>query len=425
MFKKNSALSSVLIASVVIIFYCYQYIFRVLPNVIMPDIIAKYLINSTDFGFFAGIYYLAYVLVHIPIGVLLMKFGSKYLLPISILLTAIGGIPMSISDSWCFVLFGRAMTGIGSSAAAVCALQLFRILYPNHFSRMLGVMVFCGLLVAIYGSFYISVLTNSFGIVYSMNVIVIFGILLSIATYILLARSSSVSKEVSILKGIKIILGNYKVIIASIVAGLMVGPLEGFADAWGSVFLVNIYNLDKIVADDAISYILYGMCFGGLLLPYIADKYNLYLYLTLLAAFVMFICFMYLLSCSVSVSYINKLLFVVGVFSAYQVLIVPKISSYVSTEQSGLAASIANMFIMGFGGIFHNGIGNILDLMWSGVSAENGTRIYKSKELLTSISIIPLAILVAFIILLFITDIRYKLSNFLAFVVNRCKFFAK
>ena len=75
---------------------------------------------------------------------------------------------------------------------------------------------------------------------------------------------------------------------------------------------------------------------------------------------------------------------------------ISKIATFVSEERSGIAGAVANMIIMGFGWFFHNSIGLTLDSMWEGQMSD-GVRQYTADAFIKSISIIPIAIIVAII----------------------------
>ena len=64
-------------------------------------------------------------------------------------------------------------------------------------------------------------------------------------TYFILPRFTEESSETNVLSDIKSVIFNYKILFTSFFAGLMVGPMEGFADAWGSGFLMNVYGIDN------------------------------------------------------------------------------------------------------------------------------------------------------------------------------------
>jgi MFS family permease len=177
----------------------------------------------------------------------------------------------------------------------------------------------------------------------------------------------------------------------------MVGPLEGFADAWGSSFMNVVYGIAREQANFMISTILTGMCVGCIILPYIADKTDTYHGITLLSAIVMTISFAYLLTVATnSIFVLTAICLIIGIFCAYQVVIISKISTYVEERLSGMAASVANMIIMSFGSVFHNAIGITTDKFWDGTIV-NGIKIYNSSAYLKGISVIPLAMIIAII----------------------------
>ena len=393
--EKNKFVSMLVWLSLTL-FYCYQYVLRMLPNIIMPDIISKYQIGAAEFGSFAGIYYIGYIVVHIPIGILLTRFGGRKVLPLCIALTASGLVPLVYFDSWESIVIGRALTGMGSSAAVVGALQIFRMVYPDKFARMLGFTVSASLITVVYVGTPLANIIKSIGINAAINILIGSGIILAVITYIIMPKSSQEASHSDVLTDIKSVICNYKLLFASIFAGLMVGPLEGFADAWGSAFMVKVYGVEKIAADSLILSILFGMFGGCIILPYIADKTRLYLGVTIASGVGMIICFMYMLSESATEKSLYYTCLIIGIFCAYQVVMISKIATYVSEERSGIADAVANMIIMTFGWVFHNAIGMSLDKSWDGIFVD-GLKSYSSEAFVTSISIIPMAIALAIV----------------------------
>ena len=393
--EKNKVISF-LIWFCITIFYCYQCILRALPNIISQDIMSDYNIGASEFGSFAGIYYIGYIAFHIPIGMALSKIGARVILPICISLTALGLLPLIYPMGWNGVMIGRVLTGIGSSAAGVGALQILRILYPAKFARMLGLMISVGLITAVYAGKLLAPMILNMGVAVTLNILLYLGVGLAIFTYFLMPRSTAEVSERNIFSDIKSIIFNYKLLFTSLFAGLMVGPVEGFADAWGSVFLINVYGIDKISANALVLSIFLGMSAGCVILPYITDKTGYYFGVTIVSGVAMVLCFVYLLSGVASINNLDYICIIIGIFSAYQVVILAKIATFVSEERSGMAGAVANMIIMAFGWFFHNSIGLTLDGSWDGVISD-GVKQYNNDAFIESISIIPTAMIVAII----------------------------
>lgn len=394
--EKKEVVLSFLIWLSITLFYCYQLVLRVLPNIINHDIMAGFNIGASEFGSFAGLYYVGYIALHIPIGLALTKVGARKVIPACIALTALGLVPLVYNMGWNSAILGRILTGIGSSAASVGALQIFRIIYPSKFSRMLGLMVSIGLITAVYAGKPITNFILTVGVSAALNIILYLGIALAIFTYFLMPKSTEETSNSNIIADIKSVLLNPRLLFASLFAGLMIGPIEGFADAWGSTFLVNVYGIDKIVADSMTLSIFLGMSIGCIILPFITDKTGYYFGVTIASGLGMIACFAYILTGNADSEFLSYVCMIIGIFSAYQVVILAKTATFVSEERSGIAGAVANMIMMTFGWFFHTMIGQTLDNSWSG-EVSGGIRQYSSDAFIKSISIIPSSMIVAVI----------------------------
>ena len=210
----SNALTVSIIWLFITLFYCYQYILRLLPNIVMPELMEKFSIGALSFGEFAGIYYIGYILMQIPFGLLLSRFGGKLVMPISIIIAALGILPIA-GNNWQLAILGRFFIGVGASAAIVGAFQIFRIIFPQHFTRMLGALVCVGILTAVYLSKPLTTITNNIGIEEMVYILVIGGFLLAAATYVVLPKMPT-SKTANVWVDIKAIISNQKLIKAHI-----------------------------------------------------------------------------------------------------------------------------------------------------------------------------------------------------------------
>jgi MFS family permease len=162
---------------------------------------------------------------------------------------------------------------------------------------------------------------------------------------------------------IKEVLSNKRVIWSCIFAGLMVGPLEGFADVWGTAFLKQVYGFEGTIAASLPSMIYIGMCFGAPVLSYIAEKAGSYVATIIGAGIAMAAGFFLLLAWHLTPMAITVNFIIVGVCCAYQILAIYKASTYVREQVAGLTTAVANMIIMVFGYGFHAVIGGIINAM--------------------------------------------------------------
>lgn len=365
------------------IFYAYQYILRVMPNIMMDDIIHQFHIDAAMFGQFSGVYYIGYSLVHLPIGIMLDRYGPKKVLTGCILLTVIGLLPILLAENWAYPILGRAIIGVGSSAAILGAFKIIRLTFrEQHFTRMLSLTVTIGLIGGIYGGGPLNYMCEQWGYRSVIQIFMGVGICLATITYLLLPKEKE-HTPLKIRAGIKQVFTNSKVLVICFSAGLMVGPMEGFADVWASEFLKKVYHFDVNIAGYLPSMIFLGMCFGAPVLGLLAEKTGRYLGVIIGAGLVMISVFVALLLGYFTISGMTFAFILVGVCCAYQILAIYKASTYVPENLAGLTTAVANMIIMSFGYAFHTIIGVV-------VSAYGG--IAEANAFLYGISVIPLAL---------------------------------
>lgn len=273
------------------IFYAYQYILRILPSVMMQEIVEKFAIDVVTFGQFSGVYYLGYALFHLPIGYALDRYGPRLVLPICMLLTAFGLTPLFLpfTNSWVLLLVGRTMIGIGSSAAILGTFKVIHLLFPEKlFTRMLSFSVTIGLVGAIYGGGPVSIMCAKWGSSVVVSSLAVLGLALALLSYLLIPAHVAAPQKSGSKSSILSLLTNYKVIAVCICSGLMVSPLEGFADVWSAKILQEYWHMSKTTADSLPSLIFIGMCVGGPLLSFVAERRGNYLAVIILAGLLMF-----------------------------------------------------------------------------------------------------------------------------------------
>lgn len=358
--SKSIAWTIWIIASV---FYAYQYILRVMPNIMLSDIMQQFGIGAAAFGQFSGVYYIGYSLMHLPVGIMLDRFGPRKVMTGCILLTVLGLMPLIFADHWIYPIAGRFLIGLGSSAAILGVFKIIRMTFSEaRFPRMLSLSVTIGLIGAIYGGGPVSYMRDVLGYQTVIQIFAAMGILLASITYWIIPSSTSSSKG-TVISDIKEVLSNKRVVYSCIFAGLMVGPLEGFADVWGTIFLKQAYGFEGTIAASLPSMIFVGMCFGAPVLSFIADKAGSYLATIIGAGAIMASCFALMLIWPLTSGILSVNFILVGVCCAYQILAIYKASTYVREEVAGLTTAVANMIIMVFGYAFHAIIGWTINFM--------------------------------------------------------------
>ncbi|TXI36956.1 MAG: MFS transporter [Nitrosomonas sp.] len=365
------------------IFYAYQYILRVMPNIMLGDIMQQFDIGAATFGQFSGVYYIGYSLMHLPIGLMLDRFGPRKVMTSCIVLTVVGLLPLIFSDHWIYPIVGRLLIGMGSSAAILGVFKIIRMTFSEaRFTRMLSLSVTIGLIGAIYGGGPLDFMRVELGYHVVVEIFAVVGVILAVVTYWAIPEMEG-KIEGGVWDNIKEVLTNGRVLCSCAFAGLMVGPLEGFADVWGSAFLKQVYGFDSGLSGTLPSMIFIGMCFGSPVLNLVAEKIGNYLVTIIAAGVVMTISFCMMLAWQLPSTALSVLFVLVGVCAAYQILAIYKASTYAREQVAGLTTAVANMIIMIFGYGFHTAMG-------STIAAMGGSNV--SEALVYGVAVIPIAL---------------------------------
>ncbi len=348
-------------------FYAYQYVLRVMPSIFMVDIMEKFHIDAGLFGQFSGVYYLGYALMHLPIGILLDRYGPRKIMTGCIIFSIMGLLPVVFAESWIYPIIGRGMIGMGSSAAILGTFKIIHMGFDKgRFTKMLSLAVTIGLLGAIYGGGPVSGLYSHLGYEMVIGIFVALGLFLACLTYWIIPEIKA-EKTTPVLSSIRVVLTNKKVLWLCFFTGLMVGPLEGFADVWGSAFLKEVYGFEKSTANYLPSIIFMGMCFGGPFFSMMAEKTGHYLGFIIGAGALMFLTFALLVAGFLTISSMTFSFIVVGICCSYQIVAIYKASTYVPESVAGLTNALVNMISMSFGYAFHTVIGFVIN-MYGGTS---------------------------------------------------------
>ncbi|MDG7052878.1 MAG: MFS transporter [Wolbachia endosymbiont of Alcedoecus sp.] len=177
------------------------------------------------------LYYVGYVLAHIPVCILLDRFGSKIIIPACIMLTSLGALPLVSSNNWSYSIVGRVITGIGSSASALGLFKIISIYYRREkFAMMFSISVIIGISGGVFATKPLHVLFDKFGWDYVLTACIIFGLLLALTTFISIPKVDTSGEKLNI-KNLSKVIFNKNILLIGLFGGFMVGPLEGFADA--------------------------------------------------------------------------------------------------------------------------------------------------------------------------------------------------
>ncbi len=417
--KQETKVSVAFIAwFVAAIFYMYQYIWRVTPNVLSLELREHFSLNADQFSTFGSLYFMFYSLMQIPMGILLDKVGTKLMILSCLILSIIGGALFIHTDEVIVAQLARILMGIGASTAFMCGLKIISDNLPSKFHGfMMGLTLTIGTAGAIFSSIGLGVISSSIGWHDALSMTLVGGCGVLILVYLtkfprdfhktrdydaqgidLLEKTNTTMQ--SVLK----ILTNKGIMGYAIIAVGLYTPLSAMTDLWGSAFLMARFALSKIEAAN-ISMMLYvGLAIGSIILPSLADAWKKPKILVLACTLIITLLFVVLLYGPVlNKKYLILLLFTIGFFCGAEMTCFAASLAFVSARKSGLAIGVVNTLNMMANALLQQGIGKILDTRWSG-GYSSGVKSYDAGDFSAALSVIILVMLICCIVSYYVKD---------------------
>ena len=151
--SKKQMIYGIIICFVGALFYCYEFVLRIIPGALQTELSAAFgHISATTFGQISALYYFAYSPMQMPVGMLMDRFGPRRLLTFACMCCTLGSWMFTLTSSMFLVASGRFLVGFGSSFAFVGVLSLALHWLPRrYFSLVAGLITTLGMLGLVYG----------------------------------------------------------------------------------------------------------------------------------------------------------------------------------------------------------------------------------------------------------------------------------
>lgn len=396
-------------------FYCYEFILRILPGVLQDELrMAFGNLSATAFGQIAALYYFAYSPMQLPVGILMDRFGPRYLLTLACLCCTLGSF--LFGAHWLFLTgLGRLLVGFGSAFAFVGVLSAAVNWLPKqYFSLVAGLMTTLGMLGLVYGEIQITHLANFLGLQAVLSMTVIMGLVLSIFIFIIV-RDAPIEKTPhtmpfkAFFQQVFQVLKSKQIWIIALIGTFLYTSLSVFGELWGKAFLETAFHLNKLEAAKTMSMLFLGWAVGAPLSGYLSDRTGRRMLPLLIGAMGSLATIsLILLDWNLSYSSLNLTIFLYGVFSATEIIVFIMAKEYSPTQElSGTIFAVTNM-IVSFGGVIYQPlVGKLLDWSSNQMSTD-GLHQYSAYDYQIALCVIPLSLIGIFLmgILLKVSSVK-------------------
>jgi predicted MFS family arabinose efflux permease len=103
------------------------------------------MLTAADLGLMTSMFYAAFALAQLPLGVGLDRVGPRWVTPGLMLVGAVGSLVFALAPSFAVLALGRALIGVGMAGVLMGSLKAFSQWFPPHrFATMSGLLVGIG-----------------------------------------------------------------------------------------------------------------------------------------------------------------------------------------------------------------------------------------------------------------------------------------
>jgi len=125
--------------------YYLSYLYRTVNAVISPDLVRDLGVDANELGLLTSAYFLAFASFQIPLGVLLDRIGPRRIDAALLAIAGLGALVFAQSEAFAGLVLGRAMIGLGVSAALMASMKAFTLWFPlSRFASLNGYLMAIG-----------------------------------------------------------------------------------------------------------------------------------------------------------------------------------------------------------------------------------------------------------------------------------------
>jgi MFS family permease len=364
-------------------FYFLEYLARVAPGVMVPELMSAFSTTAFGLGSFAAFFYYGYVLMQLPVGILVDRWDPRFFLIIATSIAAIFYIVFACTSQLVIAQFARFFLGIVSAFGFITSLKIISLWFPaNKRGVLVGITQSMGMFGAILGIAPVSLLVTFVGWRFSIGIIAFIFFLLSLSIFLIkpigfrsapvVVSHSPLSEPIKsmirhVLFNLLNVVKRPQTLLLALYTGLLYAPLVAFGEFWGTNFLHTVYGLTTHTAALGNSLIFVGWAIGAFSIGWLSDYLECRKVLMILSA-VLNIIFVFLILYVPhfhSLFWLFTLLFFLGLSNTGSSLSFNVIMEIHPRESAGTAIAFLNMSMVLFGTFLQIAIGFLLDFFWS------------------------------------------------------------
>lgn len=337
-------------------FVFFQMVLQTFPSVMREGLVVDLSLNEAGFGGLSSSFYYPYILLQIPSGILLARFGSRSVLIMGASLCTIASFLFAASHTAGAAEATRILMGLGAAPTVVCTMTLAAQWFPARYFPVLAALTeVAGMTGAAVGQETLGFIVEHAGWRTGMMACGVFSTVLLILI-VLVVRNRAPSGADSAadwprLPEIGRLLISLPILSRATAGGLVSAAGVAFGMLWGVSYFQHYHHMSLSAASVCGSFYFWGCLPGFLGSAWLCSRMGrpaLLLGLGALGTAVSMVLILFVLDGRLALS---TAMFLLGFCNAFYALSFTMTKDRAPAELSGVAMGLTNMMIMGIGGV--------------------------------------------------------------------------
>lgn len=403
--------------SLVALYYYYEYWLRVAPSVMSAELKAFFDISDPVLGHLSACYYYAYVVMQIPVGIILDRYGVRKVISVACGLCVLGTFLFARTDSFGVAQIGRFLMGFGSAFAYVGVLKVANVWFPQkYFGLAAGITTTLGMMGADNGLQILGRLVQEESWQQALNQLAWFGVVLTLVLYFCLkdkappkqlpARASQTQAQPHLLGSFGEIAVSPKIWLSGVIGSLAYLPISAFAELWAIPYL-EAAQYTKIEAAKIARFIFWGFAAGGPLWGMISASLNSRRLPLVVGSMVAAVTSVFIVTIPQMTPFLMKtMMFLCGTFASAQILVFAVSNDLCASKMNATAVAFTNMLVMLGGALLQPIIGVLLHLVAATEFGGPAHLVHRVQSYEAALLILPMSLLLCAVLSLSVEQIR-------------------
>lgn len=337
------------------LFVFFQMVLQTFPSVMREGLVVDLSLNDAGFGGLSSSFYYPYILLQVPAGILVSRFGARAVLIVGAVICTVASFLFAMSQTAEYAELTRILMGLGAAPTVVCAMTVAAQWFPARLFPLLAALTeMAGMTGAAVGQEVLGFVVERSGWRTGMLVCgVTSAVLLALIVLFVRNRDDGAGSPEQRPKPAEIRrLMTSPAILSSSVAGGLVGSAGmSFGMLWGVSYFQAHHQMSLTAASLCASFYFWGCLPGMLGSAWLCSRYRNAAQLLAVGAAGTMATLALILFVLHGEAAQGLAMFALGVFNSSYALAFTMVKDSAPEHLSGVAMGVTNMAIMGIGAL--------------------------------------------------------------------------